>query len=116
MNNRQTPLEKLISDKERIQRQCKRQEQKLNEDFSYIQENAGSLLLSGLSSLLFPSNKSTTKTNDKSTAPVTAGQPSIALGISDYLSIAKGMIPIAWDLAQPFIICLLYTSPSPRDA
>ena len=32
MNNRQTPLEKLISDKERIQRQCKRQEQKLNED------------------------------------------------------------------------------------
>lgn len=61
MNNRQTPLEKLISDKERIQRQCKRQEQKLNEDFSYIQENAGSLLLSGLSSLLFPSNKSTTK-------------------------------------------------------
>ena len=70
----------------------KRQEQKLNEDFSYIQENAGSLLLSGLSSLLFPSNKSTTKTNDKNTAPVTAGQPSIALGISDYLSIAKGMI------------------------
>ena len=54
MNNRQTPLEKLISDKERIQRQC--------------------------------------------------GQPSIALGISDYLSIAKGMIPIAWDLAQPFIM------------
>jgi len=104
MNNRQTPLEKLISDKERIQRQCKRQEQKLNEDFSYIQENAGSLLLSGLSSLLFPSNKSTTKTNDKNTAPVTAGQPSIALGISDYLSIAKGMIPIAWDLAQPFIM------------
>ena len=90
MNNQQTPLEKLISDKERIQRQCKRQEQKLNEDFSYIQENAGSLLLSGLSSLLFPSNKSTTKTNDKNTAPVTAGQPSIALGISDYLSIAKG--------------------------
>ena len=76
----------------------------MNEDFSYIQENAGSLLLSGLSSLLFLSNKSTTKTNDKDTAPVTAGQPSIALGISDYLSIAKGMIPIAWDLAQPFIM------------
>lgn len=103
MNNRQTPLEKLISDKERIQRQCKRQEQKLNED-SLIYGDAGSLLLSGLSSLLFPSNKSTTKTNDKNTAPVTAGQPSIALGISDYLSIAKGMIPIAWDLAQPFIM------------
>lgn len=69
MNNRQTPLEKLISDKERIQRQCKRQEQKLNEDFSYIQENAGSLLLSGLSSLLFPSNKSTTKQTTRTQLP-----------------------------------------------
>ncbi|MDD2952298.1 MAG: hypothetical protein PHC95_03915 [Parabacteroides sp.] len=104
MNNRQTPLEKLISDKERIQRQCRRQEQKLNEDLSYIQENAGNLLLSGMSSLLFPGNKSTTKTNDKSTAPVAAAAPSLAFGIADYLSIAKGMIPIAWDLAQPFIM------------
>ena len=69
MNNQQTPLEKLISDKERIQRQCKRQEQKLNEDFSYIQENAGSLLLSGLSSLLFPSNKSTTKQTTRAQLP-----------------------------------------------
>lgn len=69
MNNQQTPLEKLISDKERIQRQCKRQEQKLNEDFSYIQENAGSLLLSGLSSLLFPSNKSTTKQTTRTQLP-----------------------------------------------
>ena len=32
-----TPLEKLISDKERIRRQCVIQEQKLNDDFSYIQ-------------------------------------------------------------------------------
>ena len=66
MSKQQTPLERLISDKERIQRQCKRQEQKLNEDFSYIQENAGSLLLSGLSSLIFPAisqqQKATTRT------------------------------------------------------
>ena len=67
------------------------------------EENAGSCCYPDYH-FLFPSNKSTTKTNDKNTAPVTAGQPSIALGISDYLSIAKGMIPIAWDLAQPFIM------------
>ena len=36
-----TPLEKLIFDKEQIRRQCVVQEQKLNDDFSYIQENAG---------------------------------------------------------------------------
>ena len=49
-----TPLEKLISDKERIRKQCVIQEQKLNDDFSYIQENAGSLLISGFTTLLFP--------------------------------------------------------------
>ena len=37
-NNPQTPLEKLISDKRRIKRQCIIQKQKLNDDFSYIQE------------------------------------------------------------------------------
>lgn len=106
MNNQQTPLEKLISDKTRIQEQCKIQEQKLNEDFSYIQENAGSLLLSGLSSLLFPSNKSTTKANTSrsDTTSSTAGLPSMPLGIGDYLSVAKGLLPFAWDLAQPFIV------------
>ena len=40
----QTPLEKLISDRQRLQEQCAVQEQKLNEHFTYIQENAGSLL------------------------------------------------------------------------
>ncbi len=104
MNNPQTPLEKLISDKERIQRLCEYQEQKLNEDFSYIQENAGNLLLSGLSSLLFPGNKQTSKTAGKDTAPAVTGQSSFALGIPDMLSLAKGMIPIAWDIIQPLLM------------
>lgn len=60
-NNPQTPLEKLISDKRRIKRQCIIQKQKLNDDFSYIQEHAGSLLLSGVTSLLFPNSKSEKK-------------------------------------------------------
>ena len=52
MNNpQQTPLEKLISDRRRIQQECTIQEQKLNADFSHIQENAGTLLLSGVSAL-----------------------------------------------------------------
>ena len=60
-NNPQTPLEKLISDKRRIKRQCIIQKQKLNDDFSYIQEHAGILLLSGVTSLLFPNSKSEKK-------------------------------------------------------
>ena len=62
MNNPQpTPLEKLISDRRRIQQECTIQEQKLNADFSYIQENAGTLLLSGVSALLFPNTKTKSK-------------------------------------------------------
>lgn len=51
MNKQQTPLEKLISDKNRLQERCT-QEQKLNADFTYIQENAASLLVSGFSALV----------------------------------------------------------------
>lgn len=62
MNNpQQTPLEKLISDRRRIQQECTIQERKLNADFSYIQENAGTLLLSGVSALLFPNTKAKSK-------------------------------------------------------
>lgn len=83
-----TPLEKLISDKERIRKQCVIQEQKLNDDFSYIQENAGSLLISGFTTLLFPNTKSK-KTESTETA-TTASQPVTPIGFSDYLSIAQG--------------------------
>ena len=104
MNNPQTPLEKLISDKQKVLAQCKLQEQKLNEDFSYIQENAGSLLISGLSSILFPGSKHAEKGkgSDK-TVSATAEAPAV-LSISDYFSIAKGMIPLAWEVIQPIIM------------
>lgn len=104
MNSLQTPQEKLISDKARIQLECLMREQKLNDDFSYIQENAGSLLLSGLSALLFPSTKQTKKTNDNSPVSVTPGQSAIPFGLSEYVSIGKNMLPLVWDIAQPFLM------------
>ena len=64
-----TPLEKLIFDKEQIRRQCVVQEQKLNDDFLYIQENAGSLLISGFTGLLFPNTKSTSR-QPRSVSPI----------------------------------------------
>ncbi|WP_233584573.1 hypothetical protein [Parabacteroides sp. AF17-3] len=97
-----TPLEKLISDKERIRKQCVIQEQKLNDDFSYIQENAGSLLISGFTTLLFPNTKSK-KTESTETA-TTASQPATPIGFSDYLSIAQGLLPVAWDVVRPFLL------------
>ena len=97
-----TPLEKLISDKERIRKQCVIQEQKLNDDFSYIQENAGSLFISGFTTLLFPNTKSK-KTESTETA-TTASQPVTPIGFSDYLSIAQGLLPVAWDVVRPFLL------------
>jgi hypothetical protein len=97
-----TPLEKLISDKERIRKQCVIQEQKLNDDFSYIQENAGSLLISGFTTLLFPNSKSK-KTESTETA-TTASLPVTPIGFSDYLSIAQGLLPVAWDVVRPFLL------------
>ena len=100
----QTPLEKLISDRRRIQQACVLQEQKLNTDFSYIQENAGSLLLSGVSALLFPNTKAKSKgTENKQSVQPVSEAPSLSLGFSDYLSVAQGLLPAAWDIARPLL-------------
>jgi hypothetical protein len=104
MNNQQTPLEKLISDKQRIQQECLLREQKLNEEFNYIQDNAGSLLVSGVSTLLFPKTKAKSKAaenNPDSSALPVASTP---LGMSDYLSVAQGLLPVAWDVVRPLLV------------
>lgn len=105
-SNQQTPLEKLQMEKLRLTKACETQEHKLNEHFAYIQENAGSLLLSGLSSILFSSspNKGKGKSQDSS---ATDNKESVAtpinIGIGDYFSIAKGLAPLLWDIAQPIV-------------
>ena len=91
MNQQQlTPRERLKAERLRLQQACLLQEQRLNEDFAYVQENAGSLLMSGLSMLLFPSNKTTT-------------QVPVSLGLSDYLSVAQSLLPVAWDVVRPLL-------------
>ncbi|WP_298546910.1 hypothetical protein [uncultured Parabacteroides sp.] len=99
----QTPLEKLISDRRRIQQECTIQEQKLNADFSYIQENAGTLLLSGVSALLFPNTKAKSKGAESNRPAQTPEAPSMSLGFADYLSVAQGLLPVAWDVARPLL-------------
>ena len=105
MNNPQpTPLEKLISDRRRIQQECTIQEQKLNADFSHIQENAGTLLLSGVSALLFPNTKTKSKGTESNQPVHTSEVPSMSFGFADYLSVAQGMgccTPIIDSLGHP---------------
>ena len=106
MNNlqTQTPLEKLISDKQRIQQECRVQEQKLNDDFLYIQENAGSLLMTGLSALLFPKTKNKSAHTENRPAEPATDSTSVSLGLSDYLSVAQGLLPVAWDVVRPLLV------------
>lgn len=105
VTNNPTPLQKLISEKERVRNQCKQQEEKLSAQFGYFQNNAGSILVSGLSSLLFPKSKSSpAQANSDLQQKESEANQSIALGLSDYLSIAKSMMPALWDIARPILI------------
>lgn len=103
-NKRLTPLEKLNFDKQRLLQESRNQEQKISEHFSYLQEHAGSLIFSGITSLLFPSSKSTAQKEESKPEHVSHDHPAVSLGAADYLSIAKGMLPLAWDLAQPLLL------------
>lgn len=102
-----TPIEKLLADKVDIEAKCRIQEQKLNEDFTYIQNNAYGLLLSGISTLLFPPRNPSSK-NEKLSLPASGNDTHEAknspISISDYLSIAKGLMPVVWEIAQPLLL------------
>lgn len=107
MKREQTPLEILQLEKTRLRAIGKQQEEKLTADFHYMQENAGSILLSSISTLFFPHSKSgssTKKQPEETASEATAnGAPQQPLGISDYLSIAGGLAPVAWGIVQPII-------------
>ena len=106
MNNpqTQTPLEKLISDKQRIMQECSLQEQKLNDDFLYIQDNAASLLVSGISTLLFPKTKAKSEKTDNTQPTPSGDSATVSLGLSDYLSVAQGLLPVAWEVVRPLLV------------
>ena len=103
-NNQLTPLEKLTFEKRRLQEECRLQANKLNDDFAYIQENTGSLLMSGLSALLFPHSKQTASKGKRTSSNTVPAATPVDFGLSGYLSIAKGMLPVVWDVVQPIIM------------
>ena len=90
MNHPQpTPIEKLLAEKQQVQEACRKQEEKLNQTFAFIQANAGSLLLSGFSSLLFPAKpkgKNQTEKVAQDTPP-----PTNKLQLSDFFSLGKAL-------------------------
>lgn len=101
----QTPLEKLTAEKIKIRRLVKEQETKLNEHIVYVQANAGSLLLSFVSSILFApsSKKENTKETDPSEKETASNMPG-NLSLIDFLPISKLLLPVAWDIAKPILL------------
>lgn len=102
-----TPLEKLLADKQHIQETCLKKENQINDSFTYIQENAGSLLLSGLTSLLTStksSKKSGSKNETEQSSIVQSETPNNTLNASDYLMVGKAMLPIVWSIVQPMAV------------
>ena len=103
-----TPIEKLQAEKIDIEAKCRMQEKKLDDDFAYIKHNASSLLLSGISTLLFPPKNTTTKNGQQlalssETAEHNTTQKTV-FSVSDYIAIAKSMLPVVWGVLQPIII------------
>lgn len=97
-----TPLEQLQANKQRLQTACHEQEKKINATFSYIQENAGSLLLSSVSSLLFPSKPvRKAEGNPAVKQEHTASSP---LSTADIFALGKSLLPVAWDILQPILV------------
>lgn len=98
--NQQTPIEKLLSEKEELRERCVLQQKKLNDDFLYVQENAPRLLLSGFTTLLFP-DANRKKASQSTHTAVTNNSPSAAI---DYQGIAKELLPVAWSVAKPVLL------------
>lgn len=103
MENQVKPIDKLLTEKQRLKEACKVKEKKLNDDFTYIEDNAASLLLAGVSSLLFPKKKKE-PVSAVAKQPSTDNTTSNSLSLSNYLSIVKSMMPAAWEVARPLLI------------
>jgi hypothetical protein len=107
-NNPLSPIEILQAEKNVIEEKCRVQKKKLDDDFVYIKDNVSSLLLSGVSTLLFPPKSTSIKAGDQ--LAISSGGDgknaikSSTLSISDYFTITKSLLPVAWEVLQPIII------------
>jgi hypothetical protein len=99
-----TPQETLSARKAILQEQCRIREQKLNEDFSYLRENAGSLLLSGLSWLIAPDTGTGKQTGVTPVKTGAASPVSSVLNWAGVLSTTRTLWPIVWEIAQPMLV------------
>lgn len=99
-----TALEKLYADKLNCKHKSQEVQQRLNENFSYIQNNAGRIAFSSVTSLMFPGKKSEAPNNQTLNVDALPVLALNGLGISDYISIGRNMLPHIWAIAKPVLV------------
>lgn len=99
----QTPLVKLQHRKDRIRLESCEKERKLNDHFSYMRKNAGGLAFAGLSSLLSSRSKKAQRGNNNTYA-ISVKELFSPLNLLSTFSAGKGLLPVAFEIAQPFLI------------
>lgn len=102
MNNRPqqiTPLQQLIADKRSLRRRLREEEQELDEDWQLVRDNAGRLILTGLSRLFFPRRKNTSSASSQENR---AGfWQNITDNLPYYLNMTREGLSIAWLFIKP---------------
>ena len=101
-----TPIEKLLADKNEVKIKCRLQGKKLNDSFDYIRENSSGIIISGITSLLFPSGHTKHKPAEQTVAIIDKTKPSrdSALLSTNLLIVAKSLTPIVWKIVKPILI------------
>jgi hypothetical protein len=100
---KQSAVEKLLYDKAQLEALIKEREKNLGRDFAYICNNASSLIISGFTSLLFPSGRAK-KPALSPTENVKKDAPDRPFALPGGMAIAKSLVPLVWEIARPFIL------------
>ena len=94
--NKLTPIQILTCEKQKLMKQCDQQEQLIGEHITYIQQNAGSLIIKGVNSIMFPKN-----TPQKQSSSSLHNEDN---GLNGYLDQIKGYVPMLWGVVRPILI------------
>ncbi|MDR0700024.1 MAG: hypothetical protein LBG28_12560 [Tannerella sp.] len=99
-----SPVEQLLNDRRNIEAQCRKQEQKLAEDFACLRDNASRLLFPALSSLLFSSGGFGKKTNTDAIGNDNRNRTTTPFATSAYFAVVRDLLPTVWNIIRPMLI------------
>lgn len=94
-NRKLTPIQVLTYEKQKLMKQCEQHEQLIGAHLNYIHQHAGSLIIQGVKSILFPS----TLPNKSS-----ASHHNVDSCLDGYLAQVKSCMPILWEVVRPVLI------------